>query len=212
MQERILLVVSGPPASGKTTLGRLLAERLGWPLLEKDAFKEALFDTLGTGDADWSRRLSEAAFARQYAAAHGILAGGRSVVLEGNFRLSHCPALTALAERGGAELAQVACRASPRTLEARLAARQAGGLRHPGHADGALAGRAAALAAYAPLPIGRTVAFDSEAATDVAALLDALRIRGRSPRPGCGRTGRPSAPARGTARSASCPWRSRAGW
>jgi predicted kinase len=145
-------------------------------MLGKDAFKEALFDALGRGDADWSRRLSEAAFARQYAAASGILGGGRSLLLEGNFRASHHRALVALATRWGTGLAQVACRASLETLSARLAARAAHGLRHPGHADAPTPPDAAGLGLYAPLPIQPTVTFDADDPPALEALIRALGL------------------------------------
>ena len=54
------VVVSGLPASGKTTVGTLLSERLGLPLLDKDVILEALFDTLGSPDSDARTRLSRA--------------------------------------------------------------------------------------------------------------------------------------------------------
>ena len=47
-----LVVVTGLPGSGKTTIAGPLAAELGWPLLGKDTIKEALFDALGTGDLD----------------------------------------------------------------------------------------------------------------------------------------------------------------
>jgi predicted kinase len=37
------IVISGIPASGKTTLGRQLATSLFWPVIDKDAFLEQLF-------------------------------------------------------------------------------------------------------------------------------------------------------------------------
>lgn len=58
---RPFLVVSGLPASGKTTLALRAAQALGLPLLDKDDILEALFDGLGVGDADWRQRLSRAA-------------------------------------------------------------------------------------------------------------------------------------------------------
>ena len=36
------MVVSGPPASGKTTLSRAIAPVLGLPLIAKDTIKQAL--------------------------------------------------------------------------------------------------------------------------------------------------------------------------
>ena len=55
------VIVTGLPASGKSTVGRSVAEALGLPLLDKDEILEALFEALGVGDAPWRTRLSRAA-------------------------------------------------------------------------------------------------------------------------------------------------------
>ena len=60
VRARVLVVVSGLAASGKTTVGRLLSERLSVPLLDKDDILEALFDTLGCDDRGQRHRLSRA--------------------------------------------------------------------------------------------------------------------------------------------------------
>ena len=54
------IVVSGLPGSGKTALARALAGELRIPLLSKDVIKEALYDGLGIGDVEWSKRLGRA--------------------------------------------------------------------------------------------------------------------------------------------------------
>jgi hypothetical protein len=43
-----VVVVNGVPGAGKTTLAGPLADRLGMPLIAKDAIKEALFDVVGS--------------------------------------------------------------------------------------------------------------------------------------------------------------------
>lgn len=52
------IVVSGLPASGKTTVGIQLADSLGISFLDKDDFLEDLFEKNGIGDAAWRRKLS----------------------------------------------------------------------------------------------------------------------------------------------------------
>lgn len=52
------LVISGLPASGKTTLGKQLAQSLGFDFLDKDDFLERLFDDQGVGDLAWRQKLS----------------------------------------------------------------------------------------------------------------------------------------------------------
>jgi hypothetical protein len=62
----MLVVVTGLPGSGKSTLSHELAARLALPLIAKDRYKEILFDVLGIGDRSWSRQLGLAAIALQY--------------------------------------------------------------------------------------------------------------------------------------------------
>jgi replication-associated recombination protein RarA len=47
---RISSVVSGPPASGKTTLAQAIAPALGLPLIAKDTIKQALMTVLPVPD------------------------------------------------------------------------------------------------------------------------------------------------------------------
>jgi predicted kinase len=55
------VVVSGLPASGKTTLAAALAEEIAAPHLDKDVFLEALFDREGASDSESRQKLSRRA-------------------------------------------------------------------------------------------------------------------------------------------------------
>ncbi|PSL18380.1 AAA family ATPase [Shimia abyssi] len=52
------LIVTGLPASGKTTVARKISRSLSWPLLDKDDFLEALYDRHGVSDWAARKRLS----------------------------------------------------------------------------------------------------------------------------------------------------------
>jgi predicted kinase len=125
----VLVLVTGPPASGKTTLAGPLAAALGLPLIGKDLIKEALFDALGTGDRAWSRRLGRASYEVLYAVA-GVLP---AAVLDANLGPEAVPRLQAL----DAHLIEVFCRCPADEVERRFASRAP--TRHPGHVDHLLA-------------------------------------------------------------------------
>jgi len=53
----LLLVVTGMPSSGKTTVAEGLAGRLGLPLIAKDEIRESLYESVGAEDVSASARL-----------------------------------------------------------------------------------------------------------------------------------------------------------
>jgi predicted kinase len=132
----LVLVITGPPASGKTTLGVQLAERLGLAFLSKDLFKETLFDELGWSDRAWSRRLAGASLALMFRIAGVLVDTGVSVAVESNFYPEwDTSRLHDLAAHHRCQFVQVVCSASGPILVARYTERNASGNRHPGHSE-----------------------------------------------------------------------------
>ena len=129
-----IVLVSGPPASGKTFVADVLAESLVLPLLAKDRVKEVLYDALGTGDVAWSQRLGRTAMALVYDSLEAELRAGRAVIVEANFDVAGArPALIALRERWPFASLEVHCTADTDVLVSRYTARA--GSRHAGHLD-----------------------------------------------------------------------------
>jgi predicted kinase len=131
----VVVVVTGAPGSGKTTVGTALARALHLPYFSKDFFKESLFESLGWSDRKWSQRLGEASMALLYQTAAAVLGAGTSVMLESNFYPRwDGPRLQALGEQFGCRFVQVVCDAPTDVLVERFTHREVTGERHPGHA------------------------------------------------------------------------------
>jgi predicted kinase len=129
-----LVIVTGPPASGKTTLAARLSEDCRVPLITKDGIKEAMLDEAGSVDRDSSQRLGRAAWAVLWHLAEVELAAGRSALLEGNFSSEHATGqLTRLAGKYHFATLQIHCAAPIDVLHTRYGERI--DARHPGHAD-----------------------------------------------------------------------------
>lgn len=80
-----LIVVTGAPGSGKSTVAQPLAARLQLPLIAKDDIKEALWDYLGPGDRDRFLEYGRASYPLMLLIARLLLVAGKSAVVEANF-------------------------------------------------------------------------------------------------------------------------------
>jgi predicted kinase len=161
---RRLVLVSGAPGSGKTTLAVPLAAELGFALLRKDRIKETLHDALGAPESDlpWSNRLGAAAMELLWA----LAADAPAVVLEANF----IPRFAHVRNRIGALSArpvEVNCVCPPELAARRYAERVP--TSHPVHVVTRLTPEM--LAEYdRPVGIGELITVDTTAPVDVAAL------------------------------------------
>lgn len=81
-----MIIISGPPAAGKTTIARPLARAIGYPLLCMDEVKECLADAIGPRALAIADELGEAAVRQIFAFARELLTHGVPVIIEGFFQ------------------------------------------------------------------------------------------------------------------------------
>ena len=129
-----LIILSGLPASGKSTVARALQGAFPFPILEKDRIKEQLFDALGFQSHEEKRRLDAAAARILLQTAEDILTAGGSVILDNNFDTAAGTALKALQERLRPRSVSILLTADEDVLYERYLARDLAHTRHPGHA------------------------------------------------------------------------------
>lgn len=166
---RRIVVVSGAPGAGKTTLAYPLAAALGLPLFAKDTIKECLYDSLGDdGPADLptSRRLGGAAMDLLWRLARDAPA----CVLEANFRYMDEYARPILRELGaGGVVVEVYCVCPPQEAERRYDARGLTPARHRVHTWTTLPPEV--RAGYVePIGVGTVISVDTTKAVDVGRL------------------------------------------
>ena len=131
-----IVIVSGSPGTGKTTLARHLAEQHKLVLLQRDALKERMFDGLGWSDRAWSQKVGVASYKLLYHLLETILATGHSCIVESNFvQRFDQPVIAELQQRFGVEIIEVTCVCAPDIAFGRFRARAESGERHPGHVD-----------------------------------------------------------------------------
>ncbi len=157
-----LLIVTGAPATGKTTLARRLSGDLSLPLFTKDDIKERLYDCLGVGDRVFSQKFGIASTYLLYHIMEACLSVGKSLAIESNFHAERSSQeLLTLAERYPFRPVQILCWADEGVLRARYRSRSGSQERHPGHVDHLVAGEEITTVLrggrYKPVEIGGTL-------------------------------------------------------
>jgi uncharacterized protein len=164
-----LVVVGGPPATGKSALAGAVAGRLGWTVLSTDRIRKELAGIPAQASAaapygqgiyspSWTKRT----YAELLSRACELLASGESVILDASWSSAQMrTAAVEVASKQLAQLVELRCAASPELTRQRLQARPPG----PSDADREVASQLAAVTA--PWPSATMI--DTESGGAVAA-------------------------------------------
>ena len=136
MARPLVVIVTGPPATGKTTIGRTLGEEFRLPFFFKDGFKEIIFDTLGWSDEEWSQKVDTTSREIIFSLLEAHLQAGQSLIVESTFRPDRdAERFRALRGRYDYLPFEVQCTGDAEELYRRFRMRAESSERHPGHPD-----------------------------------------------------------------------------
>lgn len=136
MSKTLLIIISGEPCTGKTTLSKKIAKEFCLPLVCKDGIKESLFDDLGCGDREQSKKLGVASYTLLHYFMESLLSTSTSFIVESNFNPEfENDKFLYLKNKYNFEPFQIICKTNGKILFERFKTRSESGERHPGHAD-----------------------------------------------------------------------------
>lgn len=127
------ILITGIPASGKSTAAEYLSKELLLPAISKDRIKELLFDCLGFKSREEKVKLGNAAMDIMYYMAEQLMKCHRPFILENNFEHASKDGLTCLLEKYDYTAITVTLTGDYRKIYERYAARNMDRDRHRGH-------------------------------------------------------------------------------
>ena len=131
-----LIIITGHPGSGKTSIAKRLSDHYRIPFISKDALKERMFDALGSRDKGWSLKVSAASHRIMDDMTSQILKSGSSVIVESNFKADiDSDRFRRIIETYHVPCIQILCTAKGEILFERWTSRINEGERHEGHVE-----------------------------------------------------------------------------
>lgn len=127
------ILVTGIPASGKSTMARFLAEAFGLPVISKDRIKECMYDTIGFRSREEKVKLGIASMQIMYDLAEELMRSARPFILENNFENVSKEGLLTILEKYEYEAITVTLTGDYKIIYQRFLERNRDPGRHPGH-------------------------------------------------------------------------------
>jgi predicted kinase len=135
----VLVIITGPACTGKTSLGRWLSEACGLPLFYKDGFKEMMYDVIIDRQGiegitpQVTGMLGQMSVRCLEIVLEELLSQGVSLIVEANFdRALFSPIVNRVRQRYPCKIVQVQLKCDGAVLLERFIGREAND-RHPGH-------------------------------------------------------------------------------
>ncbi|UCI20935.1 ROK family protein [Mesorhizobium sp. B2-1-8] len=154
---RRAVLVNGIPASGKSTVSRGIADRMGWPLLALDTIKNPFLEVLGGADREFNRTLGRASYQAIWSVV-GDAPADSTFIVDAWFGFQPRQVLEDHLRKAGVEhTVEIWCHAPGELLAERYGARL--GQRLPGHPGAAYIPELIELAKRAE-PLRRGPLFD----------------------------------------------------
>lgn len=131
-----VIIISGSPGTGKTTLSKHVAQILHVPVIHRDAIKETIFDSLGWSDRAWSKKTGITSYRLLYYFLEVLLQTRCHFMVESNFSATFdTPQFMKLQQLYPYNALQIVCHTDLPVLVERLRHRSQTAERHPGHSD-----------------------------------------------------------------------------